>query len=260
MTHQLRGDDARVVCKHFVASVGTSKRKPGHKLGNRLRKDIVGEGPKNPPMHLPIPAPLRARRWLLPTSRGNSGAKPDDIRHERNIRWPFKFKSPHRATHRILVVRVRRQRRTLNSTAPRASSMARTNFQVFSRRAARHLSTLDKSIRTTISRRPTKYATRSSPVVSTPRMMRRPRTSRYGSSATKTFLRTAPWRVVLPTAVVRAARCRASLASRKRPRCRGTQRLRRQQKRLSASVRRALRGASGGLPRPCRSHSPNSKE
>jgi len=38
--------DARVIGKHSVASVGTAKRKPGHKLGNRLRKDIIGEGPR----------------------------------------------------------------------------------------------------------------------------------------------------------------------------------------------------------------------
>ena len=45
MSHQFRSD-ARVVGKHATDSVGTSKRRSGHRLGNQLRKDIVGEGPR----------------------------------------------------------------------------------------------------------------------------------------------------------------------------------------------------------------------
>ena len=45
MSHQNRGDDARVISKHVAPSVGTSRRRAGSKLGDRLKKDIVGEGP-----------------------------------------------------------------------------------------------------------------------------------------------------------------------------------------------------------------------
>jgi hypothetical protein len=46
VNHQNR-KDARSVTKHAgAASVGVTQPKPGHKLGSRLRRDIVGEGPK----------------------------------------------------------------------------------------------------------------------------------------------------------------------------------------------------------------------
>ena len=70
MSHQFR-KDARVVGQHAVASLGTSKRKPGFKLGNRLRKDVVGEGPRKPPTAFDDPGSRTGTAMALAAQQGN---------------------------------------------------------------------------------------------------------------------------------------------------------------------------------------------
>lgn len=70
MSHQYRGDDARVIGKHSIASVGVSKREPGFKLGNRLKRDLVGEGPKKPADAFTNPGSTQGTAMALADQQG----------------------------------------------------------------------------------------------------------------------------------------------------------------------------------------------